>query len=220
MTEQQLPNNVIGSWLRRGTRYALVAALCTAVATSVTVLSAHGGDAAKVHGCVLTTPNPGNTLPLGSVRIVKAAEACKPNETAQDWNAQGIKGDTGATGATGAAGATGPAGVTGPAGPAGASPGGVYWARVSTSSPGNLSAHNGHVTGVTVNDIYYFIAFDRDMTNCAWFGTSHQLSLPDNNAAANVTLDQSNTNRLVATLELDNGDNTRNLAMSVVAHCN
>jgi hypothetical protein len=116
VTEQQILPGAVGQWLRRGMRYGLMAALGAVVATSVATLSAHGGDAAKVHGCYLTVPNPGNNPPLGTVRIVGANETCKQNETARDWNAQGVPGPQGPQGATGAAGAQGPAGPSGLAG--------------------------------------------------------------------------------------------------------
>jgi hypothetical protein len=67
----------------------------------ITVANAHGGDPAKVHSCYVTTPSPGNNPPLGSVRIVKATETCKPNETALDWNAQGLAGPPGPPGSGG-----------------------------------------------------------------------------------------------------------------------
>jgi hypothetical protein len=76
-----------------------------------------------IYACAL---NNGNN---SAVRIVGAAEACRPNETRVQWNVagpQGAKGDTGATGAVGpqgpqgAQGAQGPQGETGPQGPQGA----------------------------------------------------------------------------------------------------
>jgi hypothetical protein len=85
-------------------------------AGGLTLAGAHGGDATKVHGCYITTPNPHNDPPLGTIRIVKAAEGCKPNETALDWNAQGVPGPQGPQGAQGP---QGPQGAQGPAGPSG-----------------------------------------------------------------------------------------------------
>jgi hypothetical protein len=90
-----------------------------ATASVITIAGAHGGDPTKVHGCYLTTANPGNNPPLGTVRIVKATEACKQNETALDWNGQGIAGPAGPQGPAGPPGAQGP---QGPAGPSGAVP--------------------------------------------------------------------------------------------------
>lgn len=61
----------------------------------------------------------------GSVRLVKAGEACLRGEVPVSWNVVGPAGPTGSpgspgtNGADGADGATGPAGPDGPAGPAG-----------------------------------------------------------------------------------------------------
>jgi hypothetical protein len=134
MTEQRTPTGAIRARLRRGTRYALMTALGAVVATSVATLSAHGGDAAKVHSCYVTVPNPGNNPPLGTVRIAGATEACKQNETARDWNAQGVPGPQGATGAAGAIGA---AGVAGPAGASGLA--GLELVRTVTQVAANSS---------------------------------------------------------------------------------
>lgn len=40
----------------------------------------------QVTACVLSVPNPGNNPPLGSVRVIKSTETCKPNETPLAWN--------------------------------------------------------------------------------------------------------------------------------------
>ena len=95
----------------------------------LTLASAHGGDTTKIHAC---------QNPAGQLRIVDASQACKSQETALDWNAQGIQGDIGIqgpqgvpgatgtpgpkgdTGATGATGTQGPPGTNGTAGAAGA----------------------------------------------------------------------------------------------------
>lgn len=70
-------------------------------------VSAHGGDMTRIHACV---------GPTGSVRIVDASAACKTNETAVDWNVQGLKGDTGDPGPQGPKGDLGDPGVQGPKG--------------------------------------------------------------------------------------------------------
>lgn len=73
-----------------------------------------------IRGCVLSVPNPGNNPPLGTVRIVKTGETCKPNEQAIDWNqqgVQGIKGDKGDKGDTGPQGPQGPKGDPAAVGP-------------------------------------------------------------------------------------------------------
>jgi hypothetical protein len=82
--------------LRRGQAFLVAGALLlgcavgAAVSTTLTLVSAHGGDTGKVHACYLTVPAPGNNPPLGSARIVKATEACKLNETAVDWPASAL----------------------------------------------------------------------------------------------------------------------------------
>jgi type VI secretion system secreted protein Hcp len=61
-----------------------------------------------VHGCFDNS---------GHLRVIdSAAETCKKNETAIDWNRSGLPGPAGLTGATGPKGDTGPAGPPGPPG--------------------------------------------------------------------------------------------------------
>ncbi len=55
----------------------------------------------------------------GLVRIVPAAEACRPHETRLTWNQQGIPGPQGEVGPQGEPGPPGPVGEAGPAGPQG-----------------------------------------------------------------------------------------------------
>lgn len=133
--------------------------------------AAHGGDATKVHACVSRGLL---GVGAGSVRIVGANENCSGNETALDWNIQGVpgqqglpgpkgdKGDPGAQGPAGPAGQPGPAGQTGPAGQAGAtgpagpagppgpsgSPPGIYQKSVTVDTAGQLPCNdNDIVTG-------------------------------------------------------------------------
>jgi hypothetical protein len=73
----------------------------------VAYLAAHGGDTSQIHACVTTN---------GNLRIVTPTTACKPNETALDWN---ITGSIGPQGPVGPQGAQGPQGPEGPAGPQG-----------------------------------------------------------------------------------------------------
>ena len=76
-------------------------------------VSAHGGDMTRIHACV---------GPSGGVRIVDASAACRGNETAVDWNVQGLtgdKGDAGLQGPKGDPGVQGPKGDQGDTGPAG-----------------------------------------------------------------------------------------------------
>lgn len=86
------------------------------------LVSAHPGpvEPGIIHACAKN----GN----GDLRVVAATESCKNNETARDWNAQGIqgiqgvqgvKGDKGDKGDTGAMGPQGPQGNTGAQGPQG-----------------------------------------------------------------------------------------------------
>lgn len=75
------------------------------LAAGVTLVSAHGGDASKVHACVSR---------FGTVRIIEANGICNPFlETALDWSK-----DAGAGGPSGPTGPSGPAGPSGPTGPA------------------------------------------------------------------------------------------------------
>jgi hypothetical protein len=66
-----------------------------------------------IRGCVLSVPNPGNNPALGTVRIIKTGETCKPNEQPLDWNQQGIQGPKGDRGLQGPQGAKGDAGAPG-----------------------------------------------------------------------------------------------------------
>lgn len=60
---------------------------------ATTVALAHGGDVAQIHACVKNSS--------ASVRIVGANDTCNGNETALDWNIQGVPGPTGLPGPTG-----------------------------------------------------------------------------------------------------------------------
>jgi hypothetical protein len=144
--------------------WPVAVALALLGAGGLTLAGAHGGDATKVHGCYLTVPNPGNNPPLGTARIVKATEACKPNETALDWNAQGVQGPPGPQGAQGP---QGPQGAQGPAGPSGASVGG-YWVRGAFITTSPVLAKGAHVVSVISAGVNrYNVTFDRNMLGCA-----------------------------------------------------
>ncbi len=67
--------------------------------------SAHGGDTGKVHGCVARDSR--------LLRVVEATEACRSNETAIDWNIEGVPGPQGPRGEPGGAGPEGPPGPAG-----------------------------------------------------------------------------------------------------------
>jgi hypothetical protein len=94
--------------------------------------------AGAYHGCV------GNGS--GVLRVLADGESCRQNETAIEWNQQGVqgpqgiqgpKGDKGDTGDTGATGAQGPQGIQGPVGPAGpAGPQGEKGDRGDTGATG------------------------------------------------------------------------------------
>jgi hypothetical protein len=106
----------------KGSRMLLVGAVTLALAAagtgSTNWASAHGGDANLIHACL----NPGN----GTIYAVAPGQACGANQTALDWNIQGVAGPAGPAGAAGATGPAGPAGAdgedgaVGPAGPTGA----------------------------------------------------------------------------------------------------
>ena len=79
--------------------------------TSVTLASAHGGNAALIHACVNNTS--------GELKIVGANAACPNNYRALDWNIQGSAGQQGPIGPAGPVGPVGPVGAVGPVGPIG-----------------------------------------------------------------------------------------------------
>jgi hypothetical protein len=67
----------------------------------------------------------------GQLRVRAAGTVCRSNETALNWNVQGLKGDTGPAGLPGPKGSPGPAGAAGPKGAQG-NPG----AQGAQGSPG------------------------------------------------------------------------------------
>ena len=94
------------------------------------VSSAHPGPVAGgvIHSCV-NASSTGTDAPAGNIRVVDATAACKSNERALDWNAQGIQG---------------PKGDKGDAGPQG--PSGV--ATLTTRSKSFTVSAGGHAVGV------------------------------------------------------------------------
>jgi hypothetical protein len=78
-----------------------------AALATVLGVAAHNGDTTKIHACV---------DPSGNLRIIGPDENCRRNETALDWNVQGVKGDQGDTGSNGPKGDKGDTGEVGPAG--------------------------------------------------------------------------------------------------------
>ena len=90
-------------------RYMAMAALTTAAAAFGfgVYISAHGGDASRIHGCVDNRS--------GALRIIGATQNCTANrETALDWN---IAGPQGSQGIQGPEGPSGPAGSPGAGSP-------------------------------------------------------------------------------------------------------
>ncbi|MGE0686939.1 MAG: hypothetical protein AB7P33_09360 [Dehalococcoidia bacterium] len=100
------------------------------IATGVTTLvSAHGGDASKIHACVNNSS--------GTIKIVGVSDGCKNNETALDWNIQGVAGPAGA------------AGPAGPAGPAGAGKGTVIVGNVASNGSAQGAGYTSSFNVVT-----------------------------------------------------------------------
>lgn len=134
MTEQHEPS---GAWAERVERLErrlasytwlsrcalLPAAVVVGMAATLTFVSAHGGDASKVHSCVNNNS--------GAIRITAASTtvggsgqnaACVAVETATDWainGASGPSGPQGPQGTSGPSGSQGPQGLQGPSGPSG-----------------------------------------------------------------------------------------------------
>jgi hypothetical protein len=110
-----------------------------AALASIVGVSAHGGDVSKIHGCVDAA---------GNIKIVAAGATCKSNETAVDWNVQGVKGDKGDKGDPGLPGAKGDPGAIGPPGTFSGSftsPNQDY--RLSVTDTGvELAGPNGRIT--------------------------------------------------------------------------
>lgn len=75
------------------------------LAGGAALVSAHGGGSGVIHSCVNGSS--------GEIKIIAPDGSCQKNETALDWNAEGIQGPPGP------AGPVGPQGAVGPVGPAG-----------------------------------------------------------------------------------------------------
>ena len=109
--------------------------------------NAHGGDATLIHSCL--------TNGVGQLRVVGASQACKANETALDWNIQGIQGIQG-SGDQGIQGPKGDQGIQGPKGDQGIQ--GIQGVKGDQGIPGlagleDVSAQNTiapHSSGFTV----------------------------------------------------------------------
>jgi hypothetical protein len=69
------------------------------------LVSAQGGDPTLIHSCVNSSG--------GTLKVVGPGEACKNQETALDWNQQGVPGPAGPPGPMGPPGPLGPVGQTG-----------------------------------------------------------------------------------------------------------
>jgi len=72
---------------------ALVLALLSLFAFDVVGILAHGGDTSKIHACVKV-----GGASKGNIRIVGANDTCASNESALDWNIQGVQGPPGLSG--------------------------------------------------------------------------------------------------------------------------
>jgi Collagen triple helix repeat (20 copies) len=79
-------------------------------ALNMSSVSAHGGDTTLIHSCVNQN---------GGINIVGANQTCGQNQTALDWNIQGVAGPIGPQGIQGVAGPIGPTGATGATGTTG-----------------------------------------------------------------------------------------------------
>lgn len=62
---------------------------------------AHGGDTALIHACVKKDTLINNLLNTPNIRIISATSKCAINETALDWNIQGVPGPVGPQGLKG-----------------------------------------------------------------------------------------------------------------------
>ena len=88
---------------------AILLGVSLATTLAATALG-HGGDLTLIHSCVTSNKN---------LRVVSASDTCRSNESALDWNIQGVPGPVGPAGPTGLTGAIGAAGPAGPQGPQG-----------------------------------------------------------------------------------------------------
>jgi hypothetical protein len=86
-------------------RVALLVAGIGAALVASAVAVAHGGDASKIHACVVKDTR--------YLRLVMPDDTCKSNETAIDWNIQGPQGLQGVQGVQGAQGPQGDPGTPG-----------------------------------------------------------------------------------------------------------
>jgi hypothetical protein len=115
-----------------------LAALAATVTVGITPAFAAQASAQAIHGCYNNKS--------GRLRVVKAGQSCKEDETAIHWSrtgpagaagsagAEGPEGRRGATGSAGAQGAAGVPGVAGATGPTGAT--GAAGARGATGATG------------------------------------------------------------------------------------
>jgi hypothetical protein len=79
-------------WIGRVAGLAAAVALGAAAVSTVEFVQAQSTQPAVMYACVLNVPNPGNNPPLGSMRMIRATETCRANETAVNWNQQGVPG--------------------------------------------------------------------------------------------------------------------------------
>src|SRR3954447_2413919 len=98
-------------------KFAALGAAAAALVVATFAFGSIPGSDGVIHGCYKSN---------GELRVIdpsaskKDQSSCKNDETALDWNRQGVKGDTGAPGTPGTPGAPGEKGETGAPGAPGA----------------------------------------------------------------------------------------------------
>jgi hypothetical protein len=143
--------------IKRHVTYAnVVATLALMLATGGGALAATGGFASGgvLRGCAGKG---------GVLRLLKG-KRCPRGQQLVAWNQRGPAGNQGPEGPKGAPGATGAEGPKG----ANGEPANVSWAEVNIE--GHLLAGHGALESKEVAT-HYFVAFDRDMTDCAVVAT-------------------------------------------------
>jgi len=169
---------------------AVVATLGVAtIAAAGVAIAAIPGNDGVIHACYQQNK--------GGLRVIDTAGAsCAASETAISWNTTGVQGAQGLPGPAGPAGPAGPVGPTGPTGATGATgttgpvgppgPGSdSIWAVVEpgfnrSSDPLTLHFHGNHLVTVTEADGNFRLAFDRDVSSCAFAGSARDFTFNAN----------------------------------------
>jgi hypothetical protein len=115
------------------TRLVLVVAAAALSVGGVAWATIPGVDN-TIHGCYRTAGGDNQ----GQLRVVETSARCRGNETAIEWNQQGVPGATGATGPAGPTGPQGPKGEKGEKGATGAT--GAAGTQGPKGDPGNDGA--------------------------------------------------------------------------------